>query len=337
MSPYSEPEQADRPRDLEANYPQHTRSAPEAPSELVLNSPTADLRPVSEKSASRSEPYDIPGVSLRAARASELLPGPATYQSLLDRQRPAKDSEAIHHKSFKAESAAPDPEIKGSKLPERATSQAPDDPNISRYSSWDNRNSHDPWEGFGGIPRTAKFMAADDEMTVLVFRRFHELAIRNLLNLQARVAALEGLQRSLDIQARKKLQSDDDFWELAADPRCPSIITSQMSYEEFAVVGCLYGDDVRGPLPRAVIKNWQKLKPRLPVEDAPHDDSEVMTKGTGAWSGEQQPASVSKPPRQAPSADEEDVQLRWETALAYEQALKDYRKTSLFCSNKHQN
>jgi len=56
----------------------------------------------------------------------------------------------------------------------------------------------DPWEGYGGIPGTATFIASDPNMAWVIFSRFHELSIRNLLYLQNRVASLQAYQKRLE-------------------------------------------------------------------------------------------------------------------------------------------
>jgi hypothetical protein len=68
------------------------------------------------------------------------------------------------------------------------------------------------------LPRTSKFMAADSDKTTIIFRRFDELAVRNLLYLEARVAALDEVLISMD-KEDSKLRSKSNTWSLQQDLR----------------------------------------------------------------------------------------------------------------------
>jgi hypothetical protein len=106
----------------------------------------------------------------------------------------------------------------------------------------------DTWEGYGGIPRTAKFLAFDPEMKSIIFRRFHELSIRNLLYLENRVAALQEWQQKLD-EADRKMNDADVFKESDED-----IKNAEKSWEEFAVLGTRYWLNNRSNIPISATK-----------------------------------------------------------------------------------
>ena len=59
-----------------------------------------------------------------------------------------------------------------------------------------------------GFPRTARFLAADPDKSLIIVRRFDEVSVRNLLFLEGRVAALEEVQRQLDKENFEKYKSN---------------------------------------------------------------------------------------------------------------------------------
>ncbi|KIV87752.1 hypothetical protein PV11_03275 [Exophiala sideris] len=92
------------------------------------------------------------------------------------------------------------------------------------------------WEGpdrlklLNGFPRTARFLAADPDKSTVIFRRFDEVSIRNLLYLEGRVAALEALQRKFD---------QEDFKYYAGNE---AISKAASSWEFFALLGASFED-----------------------------------------------------------------------------------------------
>lgn len=79
-------------------------------------------------------------------------------------------------------------------------------------------------ESFKGYPSLAAFIASDRDGTTAIFKRFDELAARNLLYLQSELANLQWRQQAFD---RKDLNADmdtkqcarnwEDFEKAAAD------------------------------------------------------------------------------------------------------------------------
>ncbi len=204
---------------------------------------------------------------------------------------------------------------------------APAQPAQQHQPKWWETSGQDPWEGLGGIPRTAKFFASDKEWTVLVFRRFHEASLRSLLNLEARVAALTALQATLDYQDRDRVTTDSDVFEEKED----ELLTVQRSWEDFAVIGSKYGKGVRASLPRSVIKTWNKIRTSRRNEPS---DAIAVSAIISPKEEDKKPAKVAEPPASKPAKsaestaarDELDIRLRWEVAVTLEQSLKDYRK-----------
>jgi len=103
-----------------------------------------------------------------------------------------------------------------------------------------------------GFPATSRFIARDPAKTTVIFRRFDELAVRNLLHLEAQLVALEGLQQKCD--------QDDAKFHRDNEP----IRTVVRSWEDFAVMGTAYrgeaGQDA--DLPLSALRRWgeQRLK-----------------------------------------------------------------------------
>lgn len=100
-----------------------------------------------------------------------------------------------------------------------------------------------------GFPRTARFLAADPDKSLIIVRRFDEVAIRNLLFLEGRVAALEDAQKQLDKENFGKYK-DNTAVTLAAQ-----------SWESFALMGS--GDPDRSEIPESVLNLWCANRAKL--------------------------------------------------------------------------
>ena len=88
--------------------------------------------------------------------------------------------------------------------------------------------SQSPWTNsrlLRGFPQTAQFFAADPEKSNVIFKRFDKISIRNLLNLEGRIAALEAVQDELD---------KDDY---ILHRNNKDIIVTARSWEDFALLG----------------------------------------------------------------------------------------------------
>ena len=91
-----------------------------------------------------------------------------------------------------------------------------------------------------GFPQTANFIAKDPAKTTVMFRRFDQLAVRNLLHLEARLAALERSQKAYD--------RDDVDFNSGNEP----ITTAARSWEDFALIG-IYSLNDHHNLPKSAV------------------------------------------------------------------------------------
>ena len=94
-----------------------------------------------------------------------------------------------------------------------------------------------------GFPRTSQFIAADPDKTTVVFWRFDNVSVRNLLYLEGRVAALEKVLNSLDREG---------YWDHLDKP---DLILATQSWEEFALLGSL-----PNKIPQAARDMWKKAR-----------------------------------------------------------------------------
>ena len=99
-----------------------------------------------------------------------------------------------------------------------------------------------------GFPQTSQFIASDPAKTTVIFRRFDELAVRNLLYLEARLAALEELQVAYD--------RDDAEFNKDNEP----ITTAARSWEDFAVMGTKSEE-----FPDSTLSHW-RIRRAMEVE-----------------------------------------------------------------------
>ena len=176
---------------------------------------------------------------------------------------------------------------------------------IESDSRWTNR------ELLTGFPQTAHFLATDPDKSTVIFRRFDKASIRNLLNLEGRVAALEAFQEDLDKEDYLHNQDEEDILEVAR------------SWEFFALLGTSFGTRANQlKIPAEAYRKWgvrrEKLKRNLEESSEPVEPN--LT------------ASSSKHPDTARdflglNADTKNlIELRWDVALAIKDAVKEYRK-----------
>ena len=95
-------------------------------------------------------------------------------------------------------------------------------------AEWELPSSSARWTDtkvLSGFPQTAHFLAADPDKSIVIFRRFDTVSIRNLLFLEGRIAALENMQEELDREDKMKLSKDLDIEAIAR------------SWEDFALLG----------------------------------------------------------------------------------------------------
>jgi hypothetical protein len=143
-----------------------------------------------------------------------------------------------------------------------------------------------------GFPKIASLIASDPDHLATVYNRFDNLAARNLLLLEARVAALEDIQCELDREDLQKQARGDNF----------AVHTTPESFEYLAYLaydGHSHGDipeyalEVRGKRRKLDEVDWKNNC----AEDSPQ---EIVGEGY--------------------------FQKRWEVAMAIQKALKEYRK-----------
>jgi hypothetical protein len=146
-----------------------------------------------------------------------------------------------------------------------------------------------------GFSRTARFIGEDPDNTLVIFKRFHQTSVRNLLNLEARVAALEAVQKRLDAEDFRDYQDNKD------------IVTIARSWEDLALLGT--EDGTRGNLniPDRALDMWREAR-KL------------------SWPSQR---SNPNPKMRASSLDCDNatlklVQDRWAVALAIQDAVKEY-------------
>jgi len=160
-----------------------------------------------------------------------------------------------------------------------------------------------------GFPRIADFITSDPDHLATVYKRFDAYSCRNLLLLEARVAALGRFQDQLDKDHVKRLLDKGQNFDLT---------TTLESFEYFAVLAHQPKDSVTLPMdpvspdnhvlahcgttdiPEFVIKAWkdvQEKDKRDTADDAGPDTMQIPT----------------------------DYFLqRWEVAVALQKALKEY-------------
>ena len=191
-----------------------------------------------------------------------------------------------------------------------------------------------------GFPQTAHFLAADPDKSAVIFRRFDKVSIRNLLNLEGRVAALEAFQEDLD---RKDYnQDEEDIAEVA------------QSWEDFALIGTEFGHRENSmKIPPQVYQKWsnkrEKLKKKLKEKrekekrdeekrDEEKRDDKLTQSGQPIspdviQSGSEHPDTAQATTGSNKNSSENLIQLRWDVTLAIKDAVKEYRKSSSIITN----
>ena len=201
-----------------------------------------------------------------------------------------------------------------------------------------------------GFPQTSKFIAKDPAKTTVIFRRFDQLAVRNLLQLEARLAALENLQKDYD--------RDDVDFNNDNEP----ITTAARSWEHFAVIGTFEprerstrrprdpGHDSPYNLPESVLEAWriqrakfvEQEKRAAHVRPQPIETSTMDLKDVYDTSVREECAvKVNTFDLASKAADEAKIvydnplgcgpcslaliRSRWELSVAIETSLKEYR------------
>lgn len=128
-----------------------------------------------------------------------------------------------------------------------------------------------------GLPRASRFLAADTEKTTTIFKSFHETSMRNLLFLEARVAAFEDLQADLDREDTKLYSGELEIAEVAA------------SWEQFALLASIDPDKRGIRIPEYALKTWQEQRTKWsPIKE------EKPTKPSGVVAGEAQGPEASQ-------------------------------------------
>ena len=184
-----------------------------------------------------------------------------------------------------------------------------------------------------GFPQTASFIAKDPGKTTLIFRRFDQLAVRNLLHMEARLAALERLQKPYD--------RDDVNFNNENEP----ITTAARSWEDFALIGC-YSLNRHHNLPKSALARWGTQREALVKEYKGTAASGNMKRMSieaviEASNSEERNAAGREFELEQKAAEEAKfvydnplgcgpcslalIRSRWELAAAIETSLKEYR------------
>lgn len=188
-----------------------------------------------------------------------------------------------------------------------------------------------------GFPQTAHFLAADPDKSAVIFRRFDKVSIRNLLNLEGRVAALEAFQEDLDREDYN--QDEEDIAEVA------------QSWEDFALIGTAFGlRENSMKIPPQVYQKWSNKRDKLKKKLKEKRDDELKKKlkeerddelkqpgqpiGPDViQSGSKHPDTAQATTGSNENSSENLIQLRWDVTLAIKDAVKEYRKSSSIITN----
>ncbi|KAG4436603.1 hypothetical protein IFR05_007923 [Cadophora sp. M221] len=101
--------------------------------------------------------------------------------------------------------------------PARSASRARHHPTDTEAASQYGFNKARPWTRYpSGYPRYSAFVAADEDKSTTIFRRFQRLSTRNLLYLESELSELEAEQDRLDLDAKRdeELVLSAQSWEL---------------------------------------------------------------------------------------------------------------------------
>lgn len=136
-----------------------------------------------------------------------------------------------------------------------------------------------------GLPWASRILAADIEKTTTIFKSFHETSIRNLLFLEARVAALEKVQVQLDREDTKLYDGEIEMKEVAA------------SWEQFALLSSqrTSGKGKR-MIPDCALRQWQEQRNNwmsAPDTQVP-DSTRPETQGLESKQQGKEPAEIMK-------------------------------------------
>ena len=217
------------------------------------------------------------------------------------------------------ELAQPSADIQPSQPPFSPTVDVQPSETLSTVDVQPSQPPQSPWTNpdiLSGFPQTAQFLAADPDKSAVIFRRFDNLSIRNLLNLEGRVAALESLQKKLD------REDNDKYWQN------DHIAAAAQSWEDFAILGTEMGyRSTKDSIPYGAYEMWnQTREKRLAVQ------REIAERPKMKQSG-QLPSAIttdSTEPLDCSAETRQLIQLRWDVAVAIKHAVKEYRN-SLNC------
>ena len=148
-----------------------------------------------------------------------------------------------------------------------------------------------------GFPRVARVLASGPDESLLIVRRFRETSIRNLLLLQARVAALESVQRGFD---------DDDH---AHSSITGARIDASRSWEHFALLGCSAEDSDGICWP--AMEAWMSTRSHQRNPQMSSHEAHLADWRAGQGYSEKEIQLVQK---------------RWQVAQSLQLAIKDYGK-----------
>lgn len=165
-----------------------------------------------------------------------------------------------------------------------------------------------------GFPRTARYLSADEGKSTVLVRRFDEAAVRNLLHLEGRVAALEAAQRRFD---------RDDF-ERRKDNE--PVTRAASSWEQFALlseISASHGDPngAYTGVPGCVMEAWA-----ISREDEVQSEINRYQEYNSEYGARRLQELRALGRFGYDQRDLQIVQQRWELSRVLEKALKEYRK-----------
>lgn len=206
------------------------------------------------------------------------------------------------------------------------------------YSAMSEHNDPDVPEFqklLNGFPRTAHFLAADDGKSTVLVRRFDVLAVRNLLHLEGRVAALEKAQHEMDREdfdyrrrnkaATRAAQSWEQFALLTELANITDLKEREEREEHNRRYGILLEEEAKPPdhsvatsVPLAIMSEWIRIR-RVEVdhERQPERDRLTLVGAQAHIQDDEEPFGYTKEELRA-------VRARWEVAQAIHVALKEY-------------
>lgn len=148
------------------------------------------------------------------------------------------------------------------------------------------------------FPRIADFVTSDPDHLATVYKKFDGPSCRNLLLLEARVAALERFQHQLD---------DEDITNIQRPGINFSVTAAPQSFEYFAYLAHKDRNPNESEMPASVLHQWGKVmfEDYEAILEKRHENDPLLS-----------------------SLRDNYFETRWDVAKALQVALKEYRRDS---------